>query len=112
MNAIAAPKSTALNLPEGMPLTAILKRVPAFAVAIVLSLAITAMPIKAFAGGGGGRSQSQDHRLPNTGGQALPEHSHSCVFPFCGNDFSPHGRRPQSQDHRPGPNVPPIVPRS
>ena len=110
MNAIAAPKSTALNLLEGMPLTAIPKRVPAFAAAIVLSLAITAMPIKAFAGGG--RSQSQDHRLPNTGGQALPEHSHSCVVPFCGNDFSPHSRRPQSQDHRPGPNVPPIVPRS
>lgn len=57
-----------------------------------------------------GRSQNQDHRHPNIGGQAVPGGPHiKCVVPFCGNSFNPQGRRPQSQDHRPGSNVPPIV---
>ena len=76
------------------------------AAVVVLGAATLAAPSSAKAAG---RAQNQDHRGPDTGGEAIPSGPHiKCVLPFCSNSFHPHGKRPETQDHRPGSNVPPI----
>jgi len=78
----------------------------ALATTAVLGAAMLAAPSAAEAAV---RARVQDHRGPNLGGQALPGGPRiKCVIPFCSHSFNPQGTRPRVQDHRPGPNVPPI----